>query len=646
MKRQITIYSSLFLLFICMFFALTAYAQDETAPIEINSQNTVISISGNHKFDYTSKKPDISVKYVDENGNSVSLKNDIDYKLVYANNKNAGIATVNINGINKYTGTVKKEFKIEAHSFSKDGAIKCELSYTTIKYSSTARKPAVTLYYTKKGKKIKLQKGIDYKTEYLNNINAGTATVRIKGINNFSGTINKNFTISRLALSDNKKIKAKLSYSKTTYSGKAKRPSVEVFFNDKKLKNKVDYTLSFSANTNPGRATVKISGKGNFSSKISKTFIILPVKPSSVKASDIKTDSLKISWKKQNKISGYQLLVYNSKKKKYVHHSYLSAGKSSITLTKLSKATVYKFKLRAYKTISKKKYFGNYSKVITAVTKPAQVNLTSVSKNGKNLIVEWSAVNCSGYEISYTTDKNFKKGVKTVKVNSSSKKTYTVKKLNKSKIYYVKVRAFVKYNKKYYYGKNSSKLSSYYSNLYATYTSRYENNANRTNNLRIASKAISGTIVGVGETFSFNKVVGPRTTAKGYKSAHVFSGGGVVNGVGGGVCQVASTMFNCVLKANVSVVERHQHSQRVAYVPLGRDAAIYGTSQDFKWKNNTKYPIRVEMKVKDGYITCSFYTSQKAKPSSVKLTVSQSGNHFTLKRSVKGKVNYSCHSYY
>ena len=105
-------------------------------------------------------------------------------------------------------------------------------------------------------------------------------------------------------------------------------------------------------------------------------------------------------------------------------------------------------------------------------------------------------------------------------------------------------------------------------------------------------------------------------------------------------------MFNCALYANVGIVERHQHSQRVAYVPLGRDAAIYGTVEDFKWKNTTNYPIRIVMTVKDGIITCSFYTSVKVKPPKVSLNVKQSGNSFTLNRTVGGRVNYSCYSKY
>ena len=85
------------------------------------------------------------------------------------------------------------------------------------------------------------------------------------------------------------------------------------------------------------------------------------------------------------------------------------------------------------------------------------------------------------------------------------------------------------------------------------------------------------------------------------------------------------------LFSNVKIVERHQHSQRVSYVPLGRDAAISGNVQNFRWKNNTKYAIKIKMTVKGGKITCTFYTCQKAKPKKVKLKVTQKGKTFALK---------------
>ena len=117
-------------------------------------------------------------------------------------------------------------------------------------------------------------------------------------------------------------------------------------------------------------------------------------------------------------------------------------------------------------------------------------------------------------------------------------------------------------------------------------------------------------------------------------------------GVGGGVCQVASTMFNAALLANFKIVERHQHSQRVTYCPLGRDAAIYWGSEDFKFKNNTSYPIKIVMSCSGGTIKCTYKVCYDVSPKKVKLSVSRKGKNFTLKRKVGGKTNYTAYSKY
>lgn len=284
------------------------------------------------------------------------------------------------------------------------------------------------------------------------------------------------------------------------------------------------------------------------------------------------------------------------------------------------------------------------------VTAPNKVTISSVYNSTKKnyIVVEWKTVSCDKYQIMYSTDSSFSKSVKTVTVNNCYATSTKISVKNYNKKYYVKVRA-VNYdqNGKALVGPWSGKLTNQYSKVYASYSSKYVNNKNRTTNLKIASKAIDGTVIAPGETFSFNDVVGKRTEAKGYKKAHVFNGANETTmGTGGGICQVASTMFNAALLANLKIVERHQHSQRVAYVPLGRDAAIYWPSQNFRFKNNTKYPIMIKMTVKDGTITCKLLTSQAVKPKKVSIKVSRSGNNFTMKRSVGGKVNYTAKSHY
>lgn len=144
--------------------------------------------------------------------------------------------------------------------------------------------------------------------------------------------------------------------------------------------------------------------------------------------------------------------------------------------------------------------------------------------------------------------------------------------------------------------------------LIATYSTRYDpTNYNRSNNLSIASKKINGTILMPGEVFSYNKVVGERTIAAGYKSAGAYAGGRVVQDVGGGICQISSTIYNTALLANLEIVDRSNHQFQTSYVPVSRDATVSWGALDFKFKNTRKYPIKIVASAKNGIAKVSFY---------------------------------------
>ena len=124
-------------------------------------------------------------------------------------------------------------------------------------------------------------------------------------------------------------------------------------------------------------------------------------------------------------------------------------------------------------------------------------------------------------------------------------------------------------------------------------TSFASSDANRASNVSLAASKINGIVLNPGERFSFNKTVGPRTAATGFKIAHVYEGDRVVDGMGGGICQVSSTLYNAVLLADLKIVYRLNHSMPVAYVPLGRDATVsYGTI-DFIFENNKSHPVKI-----------------------------------------------------
>jgi vancomycin resistance protein YoaR len=106
-----------------------------------------------------------------------------------------------------------------------------------------------------------------------------------------------------------------------------------------------------------------------------------------------------------------------------------------------------------------------------------------------------------------------------------------------------------------------------------------------------------------GQEFSYNKVVGERSLERGFQIAKVYQSGKVVDGLGGGICQTSSTLYNAVLYADLEITERRNHSLPVSYVNLGRDATVvYGTT-DFRFKNNQKTPIKIDAKASGGVLT-------------------------------------------
>lgn len=127
----------------------------------------------------------------------------------------------------------------------------------------------------------------------------------------------------------------------------------------------------------------------------------------------------------------------------------------------------------------------------------------------------------------------------------------------------------------------------------STYTTKTTSNSNRNTNIDLSCQAINGYKVAPGDTFSFNQATGQRTAAKGYKEATAISGGQSVPEVGGGVCQTSSTLFNSVARANLEIVYRSPHAWPSSYVQKGMDATVNWPNLDFKFKNDTEWPIYI-----------------------------------------------------
>ena len=125
---------------------------------------------------------------------------------------------------------------------------------------------------------------------------------------------------------------------------------------------------------------------------------------------------------------------------------------------------------------------------------------------------------------------------------------------------------------------------------------------NRTTNLRLACEALNGKVLKPGETLSFNETLGQRTAAKGYKNAPSYANGDVVDSIGGGICQVSSTLYYATLIADLDIVTRSNHSYPSAYIDYGMDATVSWGGPDFKFRNSTNYPIKIEAYEQNGYV--------------------------------------------
>ncbi|HBQ25867.1 MAG TPA: hypothetical protein DD791_05700 [Syntrophomonas sp.] len=134
------------------------------------------------------------------------------------------------------------------------------------------------------------------------------------------------------------------------------------------------------------------------------------------------------------------------------------------------------------------------------------------------------------------------------------------------------------------------------------YTSIATSPAPRNRNILLSCNKLNGTIVNPGELCSFNQTVGQRTAQAGYQPAGVIVGKRLVSGIGGGVCQTSSTLYNSLLESQLQIVERHPHTLRIGYVPENRDATVSWGGADLKFRNNKIYPIKILAQVYETYV--------------------------------------------
>ena len=220
------------------------------------------------------------------------------------------------------------------------------------------------------------------------------------------------------------------------------------------LKNGRDYNLAYSkGRVKVGTYSVTVKMTGNYSGKVVKKFKIVPQKVGGLKASQKKPTSLKLSWKKQSGVDGYQ--IFDTKQKKRIA---TVKGENSRLIKKLNPGKSYYYKVRSYKKVGDKVYYGGWSKTIAANTIPKTPKISSAvsDKRGK-VLVKWNKqTSGSGYELQYSTNSKFKKNALTKTVKKNTVTAASVKNLPSGKKYYVRVRAFRTINGKRVYGSYSN----------------------------------------------------------------------------------------------------------------------------------------------------------------------------------------------
>lgn len=178
-----------------------------------------------------------------------------------------------------------------------------------------------------------------------------------------------------------------------------------------------------------------------------------------------------------------------------------------------------------------------------------------------------------------------------------------------------------------------------YTGTLATFSTKYNaKKIDRSHNVALAARKMNGVILAPGDVFSYNDVVGKRTSANGFRNAPVYENGKSVDGIGGGVCQVSTTLYSAVLYADLQIVSRTNHSLPVSYVPLGQDATVADGAIDFKFKNNTDRPVKVEASALGGTISVNLIgtprSNKEVKLSHETVSVTEKGTTVMSKKTV------------
>lgn len=363
-------------------------------------------------------------------GNSILTK-DKDYTVSFVNNVEIGTATAMIRaaGNSNYIGSLEAKFNIGNNV----GGFIVSGYAPTYPYTGSAITPAVTV----ESGSTRLQQGTDYTVSYENNVDAGSASIIVKGAGKYTGTQTVNFIIEPRSI----QVCETTEVEDKTYTGDAYTPSITVRDSGKVLQNGVDYTLTYSDNVNPGLATITIQGlSNNYTGTKKITFRIGGVAVSGLQVSAVNATSIKLKWQQQGYADGYQVCNSKSKVVKTVN-----GGNDSTTVAGLKPGKTYKYKVRSYTTNSQgERSYSAASAVVTATTKLKTPAVTLKRKGTGRMRIKWTkSTNADGYEIFYKNTKSAKyRRIK--KVDDVNTRICNVRGIKSGKKCYVRVRAYKK----------------------------------------------------------------------------------------------------------------------------------------------------------------------------------------------------------
>lgn len=281
---------------------------------------------------------------------------NVDYKVTYVNNKNAGTATVEVTGIGNYAGTVKENFTIKHASLNK-----CTVTVKGTTFYSNGS-PITPDVVVKTAKGTTLIKGVNYTVSYENNVAAGTATVIVTGIGNYAGTLKTTFTIRPTRDISKENFTATLKYTSMTYTGEARCPAVTLKTpSGTVLKNGTNYIVTYTNNVEVGTATVTITGIGKYSGTITKTFKITPEKIKTLTVKEVTDSTITINFKHVDSADKYYI---------YVNGEYYGCSKtlSTYKIKGLESGETYTIYIKSVKVIDGKNYISGMGNKVTATT--------------------------------------------------------------------------------------------------------------------------------------------------------------------------------------------------------------------------------------------------------------------------------------